>query len=59
VQNWFRIANGCAQKAENGFGFYFFRAVPQDGNELINHILRVTGDGTWVSFVNVKTKEQS
>jgi hypothetical protein len=23
------------------------------------HIVRVTGDETWVSFVNVKTKEQS
>jgi hypothetical protein len=29
------------------------------GEEFINHIVRVTGDETWVSFVNVETKNQS
>jgi hypothetical protein len=28
----------------------------KDGDEFLNHI--ITGDGTWVSFVKVKTKEQ-
>jgi hypothetical protein len=31
----------------------------KDGNELLNHIVRVTDDETWVSFVNVETKVQS
>jgi hypothetical protein len=29
------------------------------GNEFLSHIVRVTGDETSVSFVNVETKEQS
>jgi hypothetical protein len=31
----------------------------KDGDEFINHIVRVTGDEAWVSFVNVETKEQA
>jgi hypothetical protein len=31
----------------------------KDGDEFLNHIVRVTGDETWVSFANVETKEQS
>jgi hypothetical protein len=31
----------------------------KDGDDFPNHIVRVTGDETWVSFVNVETKEQS
>jgi hypothetical protein len=27
--------------------------------EFLNHIIQVIGDETWVSFVNVETKEQS
>jgi hypothetical protein len=49
----------CAQKPENGFGFYFLGQYHKDGDELLIHIVRVTGDETWVSFVNVETKEQS
>jgi hypothetical protein len=48
----FKNAHGCAQKAENGFGFDFFR----DGDEFLNHTVRVTGDETWVSFLNVEIK---
>jgi hypothetical protein len=29
------------------------------GDEFLNHIIRVIGDETWVSLVNVETKEQS
>jgi hypothetical protein len=29
----------------------------KDGDQVLNHIVR--GDETWVSFVNVETKEQS
>jgi hypothetical protein len=30
-----------------------------DGHEFLNHIVQVNGNGTWVSFVNAETKEQS
>jgi hypothetical protein len=30
-----------------------------DGDEFLSHHVQVTGDETWVSFVNVETKEQS
>jgi hypothetical protein len=52
-------AHGCAQNVENcfGFGFYFLERYHKDGDEFLSHIL--TGDETWVSFVNVETKEHS
>jgi hypothetical protein len=28
----------------------------KDGDEFLSHIIRVTGDETWVSFVNAETK---
>jgi hypothetical protein len=31
----------------------------KNGVEFLNQIVRVTGDETWVSFVNVETKERS
>jgi hypothetical protein len=31
----------------------------KDGDKFLNHIVRVTGDETWVSFVNVETKKQT
>jgi hypothetical protein len=52
-------AHGCAQNAENGFRFDFLKRYDKDGDEFLNHIVRVTGEETWVSFVNVETKEQS
>jgi hypothetical protein len=51
--------HGCAQNAENGFGFGFLERYHKDGGEFLNHIVRVTGDETWLSFMNVGTKEQS
>jgi hypothetical protein len=30
----------------------------KDGDEFLSHIVRITGDETRVSFVNVETKEQ-
>jgi hypothetical protein len=52
-------AHRCAQKAGNGLGFDFCRAIPQDGGECLIHIILVTGAETLFSFVNVETKEQS
>jgi hypothetical protein len=37
----------------------FFERYHKDGDEFLSHIIQVTGDGTWVSFVNVENKEQS
>jgi hypothetical protein len=52
-------AHGCAHNADIDFGFDFLERYHKDGNGLLSLILRVTGDETWVSFVNVETKEQS
>jgi hypothetical protein len=46
----------CAHKR---FSFDFLEQYHKDGDKFLNHIVQVTGDETWVSFVNVKTKEQS
>jgi hypothetical protein len=37
----------------------FLRRCHKNGDEFLNHIVRVTSDENWVSFVNVETKEQS
>jgi hypothetical protein len=36
----------------------FLGRYHKDGEESLNHIVRITGNETWASFVNVKTKEQ-
>jgi hypothetical protein len=54
--------HGCVNNAENGFGFdfgFFLEPYDKDGDEILSHIVRVRGDETWVSFVNVETKEQT
>jgi hypothetical protein len=52
-------AHGCAQNAKNGFGFDFFlKRCRKDGGEFLSHIVRVTGDETWDSFVSAETKGQ-
>jgi hypothetical protein len=37
----------------------FLERYHKDGDQFLNHIVRVTGNETWDSFVNVETKEQS
>jgi hypothetical protein len=37
----------------------FLEQCHKDGDEFLNHIIRVAGDETWVSIVNVETEEQS
>jgi hypothetical protein len=44
------------QNAENGFGFNFLKRYHKDGDEFLSRVVRVTGDETWVSFVNVEIK---
>jgi uncharacterized damage-inducible protein DinB len=41
----------------NGFGLDFLEQYHKDGDELLNHIIRV--DEIWISFMNVEIKEQS
>jgi hypothetical protein len=36
----------------------FLERYHKDGNEFLSHTLQVTGDETWISFVNAETKEQ-
>jgi hypothetical protein len=36
---------------------FFLERYHKDGDEFLNHIVQVTGDETWVSFVNVETIE--
>jgi hypothetical protein len=52
-------SHGCAQNEENGFGFEFWEQYHKDVNEFLNHIVKVTGDETYVLFLNVETKEKS
>jgi hypothetical protein len=37
----------------------FLKRYHKGGDEFLSHIVGVTSDETWVSFVNVETKEQS
>jgi spore coat polysaccharide biosynthesis protein SpsF (cytidylyltransferase family) len=37
----------------------FLERCHKDGDEFLIHIVRITGDESWVSFLNVETKEQS
>jgi histone-lysine N-methyltransferase SETMAR len=48
-----------AHKTQSGFGFDFLEQYYKDGDAFLNHIIQVTSDETWVSFVNAETKEQS
>jgi spore coat polysaccharide biosynthesis protein SpsF (cytidylyltransferase family) len=37
----------------------FLERYHKDDDGFLNHIVRVTGDEPWISFMNVETKEQS
>jgi hypothetical protein len=53
------MGSESAQNADNDFGFNFLERYHKDGDEFLNHIVRVIDDETWVSFLNAETKEQS
>jgi hypothetical protein len=42
-----------------GCAFEFCERYHRNGDEFLDHILRVTGDETWFSFLNVETKQPS
>jgi hypothetical protein len=52
-------AQGYTQNAEMAWAFLFLEQYLKDGDRFLNHIIRVTGDETWVSVVNAETKDQS
>jgi hypothetical protein len=43
---WFRKSLRLVQNTENGFGFDFLERYHKDGDEFLNHIVRLTGDET-------------
>jgi hypothetical protein len=59
AQDWVRKYSRVRTKRKNGFSFEFLKRYYKDDDEFLSHNVRVTGDETWVPFVNVETKEQS
>jgi hypothetical protein len=53
-------AHGCTQNADNGFFNLetFARRRSHAHDEFLNHVVWITSDETWVSFVSARTKEQ-
>jgi hypothetical protein len=48
--------HGCAKTRRMALALTFLEQYHKDSGEFLSHI--ATGDETWVSFVNVETKEQ-
>jgi hypothetical protein len=44
--------------ANNGCSFDILQRCHKAGGEFLNNIVRVTGDETWLLFLNVETEEQ-
>jgi hypothetical protein len=51
-----RNAHGC-ELQRMASPLTFLERYHKDGGEFLNHIIWVTCDETWVSFVNAETKE--
>jgi hypothetical protein len=58
VQDGFQKFSRVSTNAGSGLSFDFLERYHEDGDEFPNHIVRVTDDKTWVSFVNVEIEEQ-
>jgi hypothetical protein len=54
-----QMLTGAHKKQRMVSHLTFLERYHKDGDEFLSHILRVTGDETWVSFVSVETKQQS
>jgi hypothetical protein len=46
-------------KYRERFGFDILEQYHKEGDEFLNHIVSVTADEPWSSYVNFETKEQS
>jgi hypothetical protein len=53
------MVTGAHETQRMASALTFLERYHKDGDKFLNHIVRVTGDETWVSFVNLETKEQS
>jgi hypothetical protein len=53
------MLKGAHKTQRMASGFTFIERYHKDDDEFLSHIIRVTGDETWVSFVNLETNEQS
>jgi hypothetical protein len=59
MQDRFRKRSRVSTKRREWFRLRLFRAIPKRWLWILNHIIGVTKDETWVSSVNVDTKYQS
>jgi hypothetical protein len=55
----FENVHGYTQNGRNNFGYDLLERYHKNGDEFLNHIVRVTGGENRVSFLNVENKEQS
>jgi hypothetical protein len=60
LKTWVQKMLTCAQKMlRKASALTFLERYHKDGDKFLTHIVQVTGDETWVTFVNAETKEQS
>jgi hypothetical protein len=58
--SWYRKCSREHTKRRKWLRLWLFlERYRKDGDQFLNHIVRVTGDETWVSFLNVETKDHS
>jgi hypothetical protein len=50
------MLTGAHETQRMALAMNFLERYHKDGDKFLDHILRVTGGETWVSFVNVDTK---
>jgi hypothetical protein len=53
------MLTGALKTQRMASAFTFLERYYKNGDEFLDHIVRLTGDETWASFVNVETEEQS
>jgi hypothetical protein len=54
-----KMLTGAHETKRMASALTFSEWYHKNGDEFLSHIVRVTGNETWVSFVNFETKEQS
>jgi hypothetical protein len=54
-----KMLKGAQKTQRMTTAFTCLQRYYKDGDEFLSHVVRITGDETWVSFVNVETKEES
>jgi hypothetical protein len=51
-----KILTGAHKTQRMASALTYLERHHKDGDEFLSHIVRVTGDETWISFMNVETK---